>query len=117
MYDAARPRCSRPRCLPLCGSQVNEILSARLHARLNRDFAAADKMRDRLRREYGVEVYDQEREWRVQAADGGPGGASGAPTHDDGERGGGQPLRTGEERGGRYDRRERQDDDDERIDG
>lgn len=44
--------------------KVNELLAARLHARLNRDFVAADRMRDTLRREHGVECFDQEREWR-----------------------------------------------------
>ena len=46
-------------------AKVNEILAARLHARLNRDFVAADRMRDQLRREHGVEIFDQEREWRA----------------------------------------------------
>ena len=45
-------------------AKVNELLAARLHARLNRDFVAADRMRDTLRREHGVECFDQEREWR-----------------------------------------------------
>ena len=45
-------------------AKVNEVLAARLHARLNRDFVAADRMRDTLRREHGVECFDQEREWR-----------------------------------------------------
>ena len=44
--------------------KVNELLAARLHARLNRDFVAADRMRDQLRSELGVEVYDHEREWK-----------------------------------------------------
>ena len=63
--------------------KVNELLAARLHARLNRDFVAADKMRDQLRTEHGVEVLDQEREWRVAAlpssSAGAADGADGAP--------------------------------------
>jgi hypothetical protein len=83
-------------------SRVNEMLAARLHARLNRDFVAADRLRDQvrsnqtrlgslsvlsahngpypsaphyplcasqLRREHGVEVFDQERVWRPAVSD------------------------------------------------
>ena len=50
-------------------AKVNEMLAARLHARLNRDFVAADRMRDQLRREYGVEVIDQDRVWKVVASE------------------------------------------------
>ena len=45
-------------------AKVDELLSARLRARLSRDFATADAMRDRLRAELGVEVYDNDREWK-----------------------------------------------------
>ena len=55
-------------------AKVNEMLSARLHARLNRDFVAADRIRDDLRRQYNVEVQDQERSWQVVAPEGGGGG-------------------------------------------
>ena len=53
-------------------AKVDELLSARLHARLNRDFVAADDMRAQLRRDFGVEVFDQERVWRAVAPEGYP---------------------------------------------
>ena len=65
---------------PIDEAKVNELLAARLHARLNRDFVAADRMRDQLRQECGVEVADQERSWRVVAPEpesGGGGGGGG----------------------------------------
>ena len=86
-------------------AKVNELLAARLHARLNRDFVAADRMRDQLRREHNVEVADQDRQWRVVVAEPAAGergeqdaGGSGAMDRDD----------------DRYDdRRRRRDDDDD----
>jgi hypothetical protein len=70
---------------------VNELLAARLHARLNRDFVAADRMREQLRNEHGVEVEDASREWRATRD------ASGAPTRGGGAQTGlGEPTAAGE---------------------
>ena len=81
---------------PAPASQVNELLAARLHARLNRDFVAADRMREQLRNEHGVEVEDAGREWRATRD------AGGAPTRDGGAQGGaqtgpGEPMAAGED--------------------
>eukprot|EP00900_Chrysochromulina_parva_P003293 jgi/Chrpa1/12965/Chrysochromulina_OHIO_Genome00018846-RA len=71
--------------------KVNELLAARLHARLNRDFVAADRMREQLRNEHGVEVEDASREWRATRD------ASGAPTRGGGAQTGlGEPTAAGE---------------------
>ena len=91
---------------PVDEAKVNEMLAARLHARLNRDFVAADRMREQLRTEHGIEVYDAEREWKVAADGGGGSGGNGSSR---------MPMATdgGAAEGSRYERRRGDDEGDD----
>lgn len=42
---------------------VNKLLSERVRAKKNRDFVTADQIRDSLRLDHGVGVFDRERTW------------------------------------------------------
>lgn len=57
-------------------NRVNELLSRRLDAKIDRDFDTADALRDELSAVHGVKVWDRERTWTASAPRG-RGGARG----------------------------------------
>ena len=62
--DGGAPLSDEPRVLAL--------IAQRAAARQARDFGAADRLRDELRRDFGVEIDDNRRAWRARPAGGGP---------------------------------------------
>lgn len=52
-------------------SDITALVLQREQARANRDFAAADQMRDSMRA-LGIDVWDKEREWRTKDGRSGP---------------------------------------------
>lgn len=45
--------------------EIDDLLSRRMHRKMAREFRAADALQDELRREFGVEVDDKFKSWRV----------------------------------------------------
>ena len=52
---------------PVDLARVNDLLTQRNDAKRQRDFDTADRLRDQLKQEMNVEVYDKDFRWKVPA--------------------------------------------------
>lgn len=76
---------------PVDVAAVESLITERTDARRARDFNAADTIREQLRSEYRVEVFDRESTWRVGRSGGGRGGSNGGRGGSNGQRGEREP--------------------------